>query len=52
MDNEPYPLLQGNIFKRMYNIGHLFESIYSLYSGKRFELEQLVHRAISRIIKS
>ena len=28
VDNEPYPLLQGKIFKRMYNIGHLFECIY------------------------
>ena len=36
----------------MYNIGHLFEFINSLYSGKRFKLEQLVLRAISRIIES
>ena len=51
MNNESEPLLQRGIFLRMYNIGHLFEFIHSLYSGKRFKLEKQCTERLAELSK-
>ena len=51
MNNEREPLLQRGIFLRMYNIGHLFEFIHSLYSGKRFKLEKQCTERLAELSK-
>ena len=42
MNNEPEPLLQRGIFLRMYNIGHLFEFIHSLYLAELSKVENSI----------
>ena len=42
MNNEREPLLQRGIFLRMYNIGHLFEFIHSLYLAELSKVENSI----------
>ena len=42
MNNEREPFLQRGIFLRMYNIGHLFEFIHSLYLAELSKVENSI----------
>ena len=42
MNNEREPLLQRGIFLRMYNSGHLFEFIHSLYLAELSKVENSI----------